>query len=142
MIDALSLPRIGDLALGVATAGHWAIDLPNAANQKFVADFRSAYKRDPSFYAAQAYDAANFINSAVVAVKGDLTNKDGIRAAMEKADYASVRGPYHYGNNHFPIQDFYLQQVVKKPDGGFEVKTVTVILKNHQDRYHDKCPMR
>src|ERR1039458_2684544 len=75
------------------------------ANQKFVADFRSAYKRDPSFYAAQAYDAANFINSAVVAVKGDLTNKDGIRAAMEKADYASVRGPYHYGNNHFPIQD-------------------------------------
>jgi hypothetical protein len=32
--------------------------------------------------------------------------------------------------------------VVKKPDGGFEVKTVTVILKNHQDRYHDKCPMR
>jgi len=142
MIDALSLPQIGDLALGVATAGNWAIDLPNAANEKFVADFRAAYKRDPSFYAAQAYDAANFINSAVVAVQGDLTDKEAIRAAMEKADYPSVRGPYHYGNNHFPIQDFYLQQVVKKPDGGFEVKTVTVILKNHQDRYHDKCPMK
>jgi branched-chain amino acid transport system substrate-binding protein len=142
MIDALSLPQIGDLALGVATAGNWAIDLPNAANEKFVADFRVAYKRDPSFYAAQAYDAANFINSAVVAVQGDLTDKEAIRAAMEKADYPSVRGPYHYGNNHFPIQDFYLQQVVKKPDGGFEVKTVTVILKNHQDRYHDKCPMK
>jgi len=142
MIDALSLPQIGDLALGVATAGHWAIDLPNAANEKFVADFRAAYKRDPSFYAAQAYDAANFINSAVVAVKSDLTDKAAIRSAMEKADYPSVRGPYHYGNNHFPIQDFYLQQVVKKPDGGFEVKTETVILKNHQDRYHDKCPMR
>ena len=142
MIDALSLPRIGELAVGVATAGHWAIDLPNAANEKFVGDFRAAYKRDPSFYAAQAYDAANFINSAVVAVKGDLTDKDAIRAAMEKPDYASVRGPYRYGNNHFPIQDFYLQQVVKKPDGGFEIKTVTAILKNHQDRYHDKCPMK
>ena len=94
MIDALSLPRIGDMALGVATAGHWAIDLPNAANEKFVAGFRAAYKRDPSFYAAQAYDAANFINSAVVAVSGDLANKEGIRAALEKADYASVRGPY------------------------------------------------
>ena len=141
MIDALSLPRIGDMALGVATAGHWAIDLPNAANKKFVADFRAAYKRDPSFYAAQAYDAANFINSAVVAVNGDLTNKEGIRAALEKADYASVRGPYKYGNNHFPIQDFYLQRVIKKPDGGFEVETVTTILKDHQDRYHDKCQM-
>jgi len=140
MIDALSLPRIGDLALGVATAGHWAIDLPNAANQKFVTDFRSTYKRDPSFYAAQGYDAANFINSAVAAVKGDLADKDALRAAMEKAAYASVRGPYRYGNNHFPIQNFYL--VVKAADGHFEVGTVTTILKDHQDRYHDKCPMK
>jgi branched-chain amino acid transport system substrate-binding protein len=142
MIDAISLPRVGDIALGVTTAGHWAIDLPNAANRKFVTDFRAAHKRDPSFYAAQAYDAANFINSAVVAVKGDLTDKERIRTTMEKADYASVRGSYRYGNNHLPIQDFYLQQVVKNSDGGFEVKTVTTILKSHQDRYHDKCPMK
>jgi len=142
MIDALSLPKIGELALGIATAGHWAIDLPNAANEKFVSGFRSAYKRDPSFYAAQGYDAANFINSAVVGVKGNLADKDGLRAAMEKADYASVRGPYRYGNNHFPIQDFYLQETVKKPDGSYEIKTVATILKDHQDRYHDKCPMK
>jgi len=81
-----------------ATAGHWAIDLPNAANEKFVADFRAAYKRDPSFYAAQGYNAANFINSVVVAVKGDLTDKERIRAAMERADYASVRGPCRYAS--------------------------------------------
>jgi branched-chain amino acid transport system substrate-binding protein len=142
MIDALSLPKVGELALGIATAGHWAIDLPNAANEKFVSRFRAAYKRDPSFYAAQGYDAANFINSAVVGVKGNLADKDGLRAAMEKADYASVRGPYRYGNNHFPIQNFYLQQVQKKPDGGFEIRTVATILKDHQDRYHDKCPMK
>ena len=142
MIDALSLPKVGELALGIATAGHWAIDLPNAANEKFVAGFRAAYKRDPSFYAAQGYDAANFVNSAVVGVKGNLADKDGLRAAMEKADYASVRGPYRYGNNHFPIQNFYLQQVEKKADGGFEIRTVATILKDHQDRYHDKCPMK
>jgi branched-chain amino acid transport system substrate-binding protein len=142
MIDALSLPKIGELALGIATAGHWAIDLPNPANEKFVSGFRAAYKRDPSFYAAQGYDAANFINSAVVGVKGNLADKDGLRAAMEKADYASVRGPYRYGNNHFPIQDFYLQETVKKPDGSYEIKTVATILKDHQDRYHDKCPMK
>jgi branched-chain amino acid transport system substrate-binding protein len=142
MIDALSLPKVGELALGIATAGHWAIDLPNAANEKFVSRFRAAYKRDPSFYAAQGYDAANFINSAVVGVKGNLADKDGLRAAMEKADYASVRGPYRYGNNHFPIQNFYLQQVQKKPDGGFEIRTVATILEDHQDRYHDKCPMK
>jgi branched-chain amino acid transport system substrate-binding protein len=78
----------------------------------------------------------------VVGVKGNLADKDGLRAAMEKADYASVRGPYRYGNNHFPIQDFYLQETVKKPDGSYEIKTVATILKDHQDRYHDKCPMK
>jgi branched-chain amino acid transport system substrate-binding protein len=120
MIDALSLPKIGELALGIATAGHWAIDLPNAANEKFVSGFRAAYKRDPSFYAAQGYDAANFINSAVVGVKGNLADKDGLRAAMEKADYASVRGPYRYGNNHFTIQDFYLpDEILREPGQTF-----------------------
>jgi branched-chain amino acid transport system substrate-binding protein len=53
-----------------------------------------------------------------------------------------VRGPYRYGNNHFPIQDFYLQETVKEPDGSYEIKTVAAILKDHQDRYHDKCPMK
>src|ERR1700722_3628714 len=120
MIDALSLPKIGELALGIATAGHWAIDLPNEANKKFVADFRAAHKRDPSFYAAQAYDAANLINSAVVAVKGDLSDKNGMQGAIEKADYASVRGPYRYGNNHFPIQDFYLpDEMLREPGQTF-----------------------
>jgi branched-chain amino acid transport system substrate-binding protein len=142
MIDARTLDRMGEFALGVATAGHWAIDLPNAANKKFVADFRAAYNRDPAFYAAQAYDAVGLINSAVVAVNGDLSRQDDMRAAMEKANYDSVRGPYRYGNNHFPIENFYLQEVVKKPAGGYEIKTVALILKDHQDRYHDKCPMK
>jgi branched-chain amino acid transport system substrate-binding protein len=47
-----------------------------------------------------------------------------------------------HANNHFPIQKFYLQEVVKKADGSFEIKTVATILKDHQDRYHDKCPMK
>ncbi len=51
------------------------------------------------------------------AAGGDLTKKDAMRDAMRKADYASVRGPYKYGNNHFPIQNFYLQEAVKDGDG-------------------------
>ena len=29
-----------------------------------------------------------------------------------------------------------------EPDGSYEIKTVAAILKDHQDRYHDKCPMK
>ncbi len=142
VVDALSLPLMKDLALGVPGAQQWVNDLPNEANKKFVADFRAKYSKYPSFYGAQSYDAANLINSAVVAAKGDLGNKDAMRAEMLKADYASVRGPYKYGNNHFPIQNFYLQEPVKEADGAFTLKTVATILKDDQDRFHDKCPMK
>jgi branched-chain amino acid transport system substrate-binding protein len=141
-IDSLSLPRQKDLAIGVPGAQHWVNDLPNDANKKFVADFKAKHKNYPSFYGAQSYDAANFVNSAVVAVKGDLTKKDAMRAEMRKANYASVRGPYKYGNNHFPIQNFYLQDVVKDAEGMLTLKTVATIVKDSQDEHHTKCPMK
>lgn len=141
-IDELSLPRQGDLALGVPGAQEWVNDLPYDANKKFVADFKTKYNSYPSFYGAQSYDAANLINSAVVAVKGDLGKKDEMRKEMQKANYASVRGPYKYGNNQFPIQNFYLQDVVKDANGELRLKTVATIVKDSQDRFHTKCPMK
>ena len=141
-VDAITLPLQKDLALGVPGAQEWVNDLPNDANKKFVADFRSKHKNYPSFYGAQSYDAANFVNSAVVAVNGDLTKKDAMRAEMRKANYASVRGPYKYGNNHFPIQNFYLQDVVKDAQGNLTLKTEATIVKDSQDQFHEKCPMK
>jgi branched-chain amino acid transport system substrate-binding protein len=141
-IDSLSLPLQKDLALGVPGAQQWVNDLPNEANKKFVADFRAKHKAYPSFYGAQSYDAVNLVNSAVVAVKGNLGDKDGMRNAMRKANYASVRGPYRYGNNHFPIQNFYLQDVVKDAQGNLTLKTVTTIVKDSQDQFHKRCPMK
>ena len=141
IIDEISIPRLKDLAVGVPGADHWVNDLPNDANKKFVADFRKKYNRSPSAYAARSYDAAFLIDSAVKAVGGDLTKKDAIRDAMRKANFASVRGPYKYGNNHFPIQTFYLQEAVKDGDN-FALKTEGVALKDHQDRYAAKCSMK
>jgi branched-chain amino acid transport system substrate-binding protein len=141
-IDSLSLPRQGENALGIPGAQYWVNDLPNEANKKYVADFKAKHKAYPSFYGAQTYDAVGLINSAVVAVKGDLTKKDAMRAEMRKANYASVRGPYKYGNNHFPIQNFYLQDVVKDKDGMLTLKTVATIVKDSQDEHAKKCPMK
>jgi len=141
-VDAITLPLQKDLALGVPGAQQWVNDLPNDANKKYVADFRAKHKNYPSFYGAQSYDAVNLVNSAVVAVKGDLSKKDAMRDEMRKANYASVRGPYKYGNNHFPIQNFYLQDVVKDAGGNLTLKTVQTIVKDSQDNFHTKCSMK
>jgi branched-chain amino acid transport system substrate-binding protein len=142
-VDELSLPLQKENALGVPGAQEWVNDLPNEQNKKFVADYRKKYPGlRPTYYGAQAYDAAQLINSAVVAVKGDTSNKDAMKAEMEKANFKSLRGPFKYGNNHIPIQSFYLQDVVKDADGVLSLKTVATIVKDNQDRFHDKCPMK
>ncbi len=142
IVDDLSLPRMKDLAVGVPSAQEWVNDLPNEANKKFVADYKAKYNASPSFYGAQTYDAVGLIDSAITAVKGDLSNKEGMRKEMEKADFKSVRGNFKYGNNHIPIQNFYLQDAVKNADGSFALKTVTTIVKDDQDKFHAQCPMK
>jgi branched-chain amino acid transport system substrate-binding protein len=141
-VDETTLPRQKELALGIPGAQEWVNDLPYDANKKFVADFKAKHQYGPSFYGAQSYDAVNLVNSAVKAVNGDLGKKDAMRDEMRKANYASVRGPYKYGNNHFPIQNFYLQEAVKDAGGNLVLKTVATIVKDSQDRFHDKCPMK
>jgi branched-chain amino acid transport system substrate-binding protein len=140
-IDALSLPRQKELALGVPGAQEWVNDLPNEANKKFVADYNKKYGRNPSFYGAQSYDAAMLLDSAVREVKGNLSDKAAVRKALEKADFKSVRGNFKYGPNHFPIQNFYLQDVVKNAEGKLVLKTVATIVENDQDRHYKKCKM-
>jgi branched-chain amino acid transport system substrate-binding protein len=139
-IDSLSLPRLKDLAIGVPGAQQWVRDLPNEANKKFVADFRAKHKADPSFYGAQTYDAVPLLDSVVKAVKGDVSKKDDMRRAAEKADFKSVRGKFKFGPNHIPIQNFYLQDAVKDGDE-YRLKTVATIVENDQDKHYQKCHM-
>ena len=141
-IDELSLPRLKDLAVGIPGAQEWVNDLPNEANRKFVADYIAKYKSRPSFYGAQTYDAVGLINSAISAVKGDLSKKDDMRREMEKADFKSVRGHFTYGNNHIPIQNFYLQDAEKNAQGDYVLHTVATIVRDDPDRFHDRCPMK
>jgi len=140
-VDSLSLPRMKGLAEGSLMTMFWAPDLDNAVNKRFVADYRKKTGRFPTFYAAQSYDTIMLINSAVTAVGGDLSNKDGMRDAMRKADFPSVRGPFKYGNNHFPIQNFYLRKAVKDADGNYTTKIVKTVYTNHQDPYAKDCKM-
>ena len=140
-VDSLSLPRLKDLAEGSLMTQFWAPDLDNAVNKRFVADYRKKTGRYPTFYAAQSYDTIMLINSAVTAVGGDLSNKEGMRTAMRKANFPSVRGPFKYGNNHFPIQNFYLRKAVKDADGNYTTTIIKTVYTDHQDPYAKDCKM-
>ncbi|PJE36621.1 ABC transporter substrate-binding protein [Pseudooceanicola lipolyticus] len=144
-VDALSLPKLQAAGftsvLGSRTTQQWDPTLDNAANKKFVEDYKAKHGAYPSFYGAQSYDAIMLIASAVEAVGGDLSDQDGIRAAMKAADFDSVRGKFTYGNNHLPVQNFYLREVIEDADGMWTTKVVETVYENHQDSYASECSM-
>ena len=82
------------------------------------------------------------IGSAVKAVGGKLDNKDALRAALKKADFKSVRGPFKFNSNGFPVQDFYLVKVAKRPDGKFQTEIVQKIFTSYGDSYAKDCELK
>ena len=139
-VDESTLPAIGESAVGTYITSFWSHDLDIPANKKFVEAFRKKYGYDPAMYAAQTYDAPFLIDSALRAVKGNLADRDGIRKAMEKADFQSVRGKFTYNTNHVPIQNFYKIVVVKNPQTGkVELQNKGIVFKDHKDAYYKEC---
>jgi branched-chain amino acid transport system substrate-binding protein len=133
---------VGDPMLGLFSVGHWSIDMDNAANKKFVAEFQKAYGRLPTGYAASGYDTALLIDSAVRKVKGKIEDKEALRAAIRAADFKSVRGDFKFGPNQFPVQSYYLQLVGKSADGRLAHKTIGTVLQNRADAYAQDCKMK
>jgi branched-chain amino acid transport system substrate-binding protein len=136
--DEIILGAVGDAALGVKNTSQWAHDLDNAANKAFVESFKAAYGRTPTLYASQGFDTANLIFSAMD--KADVADADAFRAALEAADFASVRGAFRFGNNHHPIQNIYVREVVAG-DGKPTNRLMGVAIENHQDAYASECKM-
>lgn len=139
--DQDTLAAVGEPTLGALNAAHWNLDLDNAANKKFVADFEKKYGRLPNEYASQGYDAAMLMDSAVRDVKGRIEDKPALRKAFEAANFKSVRGAFKFNKNHFPIQNYYLRQVVKDDKGRYINKTVGTIFTDHPDAYVAACKM-
>ncbi|TDH60450.1 ABC transporter substrate-binding protein [Dankookia rubra] len=141
-VDEATLPAQQDAALGFYAAAPWAPNMDNAQNKRFVADFEAGYGYVPASYAAQSYDAAMLLDSAIRKVGGRLGDKDALRTALRAADFRSVRGNFKFGANHYPVQDFWLCQVAKRPDGRFQTETVRKVLENDIDPWAAECRMR
>ncbi len=139
--DERLLQAVGKSALGVYNGSQWSHDLDNPTNKAFVEAFREAYGRTPTLYASQGYDAARLIGSALKAVDGDPSKDSEFRAALEAADFESVRGPFKFGPNHHPIQDLYIREVVEDANGNVTNRTVEKVFTDHGDAYAAECKM-
>ena len=140
--DETTLPAQQDAALGFVAGANWAPDMNNPQTKAFTSAYEAAYNSVPGTYAMQSYDAAMLIDSAIKAVGGKLADHDGLRAAMRKANFTSLRGNFKFGSNHYPVQDFYLVKVAKRPDGKYQTEISERVFKDSVDSYAAECAMK
>ncbi|MGL4325156.1 MAG: ABC transporter substrate-binding protein [Beijerinckiaceae bacterium] len=106
-----TIPAQGDAANGLKTTLHYADNLDNAANKKFLEGFKAKTGQVGDIYAVQGYDAAALLNEGLAAVKGDFSARAALVAAMRGAKLDSPRGPVTFNKANNPVQNIYLREV-------------------------------
>ena len=139
--DETTFKALGDSAVGLVNAGPWNATLDNPANLKFVSAFRERYGRNPSVLAAMAYDTVMLLDAAIAAIDGNVEDTAAFRDAVRNVHFDSVRGNFSFNNNHFPIQDFYINEVAANGDGSLHNQLVERIFEAKADAHHSDCPM-
>ena len=140
--NPLTFAAEGDAALGIQMGTNWYPDMDNPESRKFVAAFTAKYGREPASFAAFAYDSVMLIDSAVRAVGGKIEDKDAVRAALRKADFKSVRGKFKFNNNHYPIQDIFMEAPEKDAKGNLRQVKKDLAATDVKDPYHQQCAMK
>ena len=108
------LDAAGPAAEGIFTTLHYSDSLDTPRNKAFRLAFAKTFRLQPDVYSVQGYDTGLLLAQGAAAVKGDLSNKKALYAAMEGAVIDSPRGKWTMSKSHNPIQDIYLRQVENK----------------------------
>jgi len=105
-----TLEAQGPAAQGLLTTLHYADNLDTPRNNGFRKSYALTYKANADVYAVQGYDAAQILAAGLNAVKGDLTKRDAMTAAMRKVVVDSPRGKFTISPAGNPVQDMYLRE--------------------------------
>ena len=135
---------VGEPMLGIFDTSHWAYDLDNDANRKFVAAFEKEYKRIPSLFAEQGYTTALLIDNAVRAVKGKIEDEKAFHKALMDAParFQSPRGNWKFAHNGTPVQDYYVRIVAKDNQGRLVNKKIGTVVSGLGDFWAKDCKMK
>ncbi len=140
--DQTVIAAAGPAALDAFSVGPWSADVDSPSSHRLVADFETDYGRLPSLYAAEGYDAALLLDSALRAVDKKFTQEDLLRAALRRADFVSTRGAFRFDTNQFPIQSYLVRQTVADTRDHMVNEQRGVLLRDLRDGHAGECPMR
>jgi len=111
--DEHALASIGDIALGIITAGHYDYNHHSKLNEEFVKAYNAAFGRNPDFFSVGGYDGMHLIDLALQK-SGGKTDADALVNAAKGAAWESPRGPISIDpQTRDIVQTVYIRKVEK-----------------------------
>ena len=120
LIPDNKLQDMGDAAIGTIVMGHYAVDLNNAQNKEFNAEWHKAYGADsyPDFMSAAAWDCMHAIFDTVKKLKGDFSDGSKVIEALKGWSTDGPRGHVMIDpTTRDVVEDEHAMEVYRKPDG-------------------------
>jgi len=105
----------GDEVLNGYYSNHYAADSDSPAVQKFVANFKAKYNKEPNSFAALGYDCAYLMKDAIA--KAGTDEPAAVRDALEATNGDYVTGHLTFDEKHNPVKSAVMVQIVKGADG-------------------------
>src|SRR5215468_7256104 len=126
------LPNMGDLPLGLITAGTYSVAGKRPANEAFLAAWKKEYgdKAIPDFFSADGWDGMAMIFDLIKATKGKFTPDEAMTFFSHWKNLDSPRGPISIDpQTRDIVQNVYIRRV-EKVDGklaNVEMATIPMV---------------
>lgn len=113
-VSEFSLLNSGDAWLGTICGSAYTAALNTPENKRFEAAYRAKFGQEPGVFAANGYANAMFIHKAVDALKGDVSDKAKLMAALRKVSINSPLGSLKLDKYGQSVENIYITKVEKK----------------------------
>ncbi len=131
--DEHALASMGDIALGIITAGHYDYNHHSKLNEEFVKAYNEDFKRNPDFFSVGGYDGMHLIDAALQKSGGKKDGESLVDAA-KGLSWESPRGQISIDpQTRDVVQTVYIRKVEKV--GGHLVNVEIAAVADVKDPY-------
>ena len=109
--DASTLAEVGELLDGTMSGSIYSGNLPYPEFKAFNDAFFALTGRQSTLFAEGTYEALTFVDQAAQAVNGNVEDQAAFRAALDKTEVNSPRGPVKFDQYHNAVANMYRNQV-------------------------------
>ena len=118
LLDQSALRNMGDEALDLVSAGHWAEGRDAPETQEFVSLYEEAYGQIPSYYSAGTFTAAQWIATAIEQLDGDISDQAAFMDTIRSLELEETPfGPQKLDEFGNPVFNVYIRKVEQRDDG-------------------------